>query len=89
MLLIKKHIKFVHLLIKKESLIINNMFCTYISKNKKRNYVKYNSSQLYFYEKYKNLRLPYNTKFNYNFFFVNYNWMYILFFLFLNNNVSK
>jgi hypothetical protein len=76
MLLIKKHIKFVHLLIKKESLIINNMFCTYISKNKKRNYVKYNSSQLYFYEKYKNLRLPYNTKFNYNFFFVNYNWMY-------------
>lgn len=76
MLLIKKHIKFVHLLTKKESLIINNMFCTYISKNKKRNYVKYNSSQLYFYEKYKNLRLPYNAKFNYNFFFVNYNWMY-------------
>lgn len=75
MLLIKKHIKFIHLLTKKKSLIINNMFCTYISKNKKRNYVKYNNSQIYFYEKYKNLRLPYNAKFNCNFFFVNYNLM--------------
>lgn len=51
----------------KKSLKINNMFCTY--KKKIKNYIKYNFFDLYFYNKYRKLRLPYERS-NFYFFFV-------------------
>jgi hypothetical protein len=56
----------------KNFLKINNMFCTYEKKTK--NYIKYNNLGLYFYNKYRNIRLP-HSKSNFRFFFVKYDLM--------------